>query len=148
MAAIHGRYWKGSHFSMQPSMSLSRTHSKLYFLSRSLADQSQRSPTLASLYLYRALYGTRFKVLRFKNWNIDWIRVQCMRNTSEILLIYVECTWNTCRIAIQEYESLIKSLLKLLRVSTPSSKKKYGALQFFCTSETLKRRDIGTKSKK
>jgi len=43
-------------FSMQASVCLSRTHSKSYFLSLSVADQSQRSPSIAPLYL-RALHA-------------------------------------------------------------------------------------------
>ena len=56
MAAIHGRYRSGSHFFYASEYAcLSRTHSKSYFLCLSLADWSQRSPSLAPLYLYRAL---------------------------------------------------------------------------------------------
>jgi len=56
MAAKHGRYRSGSlllHASEY--VCLFRTHSKSYFLPLSLADQSQRSPSLAPLYLCRTL---------------------------------------------------------------------------------------------
>jgi len=42
-------------FSMQATMPVSRTHSKSYLFSLSFVDQSQRSPSLAPLYLCRAL---------------------------------------------------------------------------------------------
>ena len=55
MAAIHGGIGVAAIFSVQASMSVSLAHIAKRIFCLSLADESQRSPSLAPLYQYRAV---------------------------------------------------------------------------------------------
>ena len=66
MVAIHGRYRSGSHFLYASEyVCLSRAHSKWFFLSLSLDDQSQCSPSLAPPYPTRAPVHSKFEIVIF-----------------------------------------------------------------------------------
>ena len=83
--AIHGRYRSGSHFFYGSGyVCLSRSHSKSYFRSLSFVDQSQRSPSLAPLYLYsRGLFLYRALILTWRKQRTTFCR-HCPRSLGKL----------------------------------------------------------------